>query len=156
MGSERAHHLLVSIRISILHVVESLLSVQISSGCIGRHCSPTRECNIFEITQPCYSTGLISSAVHGNWTDWEAWNLCSVTCAGGTQSRSRTCTNPPPRNGGRGCSGESKDVRSCNENPCPSKYLFSRVVNDESINMSLSSWLLISILIFTYLTLTYY
>ncbi|XP_078378153.1 SCO-spondin-like isoform X5 [Oculina patagonica] len=57
--------------------------------------------------------------VDGKWTDWGDWDLCSVTCAGGTQSRSRTCTNPPPRNGGRDCSGESKDVRSCNELPCP-------------------------------------
>ncbi|XP_078378155.1 SCO-spondin-like isoform X7 [Oculina patagonica] len=67
----------------------------------------TRRCN----EDPC--------PVDGKWTDWGDWDLCSVTCAGGTQSRSRTCTNPPPRNGGRDCSGESKDVRSCNELPCP-------------------------------------
>ena len=78
----------------------------------------------FGITQPVYSSELISFAVHGNWTDWGDWNPCSVTCAGGTQSRSRTCTNPPPRNGGRECSGESEDVQSCNEMPCPSKYFF--------------------------------
>lgn len=57
--------------------------------------------------------------VDGKWTDWEDWELCSVTCAGGTQSRFRTCTNPPPRFGGRNCSGEGQEVRSCNEDPCP-------------------------------------
>jgi len=81
----------------------------------------------FGITQPVYSSELISFAVHGNWTDWGDWNPCSVTCAGGTQSRSRTCTNPPPRNGGRECSGESEDVQSCNEMPCPSKNFFLAV-----------------------------
>lgn len=57
--------------------------------------------------------------VDGKWTDWGDWELCSVTCAGGTQSRLRTCTNPPPRFGGRNCSGVGQDVRSCNEDPCP-------------------------------------
>ena len=94
------------------------------------------DCRIFEITQPCYSSGLISSAVDGNWTDWGDWNLCSVTCAGGTQSRSRTCTNPPPRNGGRECGGKSEDVQSCNEDPCPSKDIFfPRGINKGSIKV---------------------
>ena len=75
----------------------------------------------FEIKQSCYSTGLIYSAVDGNWTVWGDWELCSVTCGGGAQSRSRTCTNPPPRYGGRDCTGDSNDVRSCNDHPCPSK-----------------------------------
>ena len=79
----------------------------------------------FDNIQLCHSTGLISSTVDGSWTDWGDWNLCSVTCAGGTQSRSRTCTNPPPRYGGRECNGESEDVQSCNEHPCPSKDILA-------------------------------
>lgn len=86
----------------------------------------------------CYSPRLISSAVDGNWTDWGDWERCSVTCVGGTQSRSRTCTNPPPRYGGRDCSGESEDVQSCNEDPCPSKEIlaYSCYLNQGSISIS--------------------
>lgn len=60
--------------------------------------------------------------VDGRWTEWKAWSRCSVTCGGGTQTRSRTCTNPPPQHGGEDCTGENEEMRSCNEFPCPSKY----------------------------------
>ncbi len=45
---------------------------------------------------------------------WSGWSTCSASCGGGTQSR--TCTNPPPSNGGIGCSGASS--QSCNTQPC--------------------------------------
>ncbi|PFX32412.1 Hemicentin-1 [Stylophora pistillata] len=77
----------------------------------GKDCSGegvlTRPCN----EEPC--------PVHGNWARWEDWRQCSVSCGGGTQIRSRTCTNPPPQFGGRNCSGESQNERSCNEQRCP-------------------------------------
>ncbi|XP_074624580.1 SCO-spondin-like isoform X4 [Acropora palmata] len=67
----------------------------------------TRSCN----ESPC--------PVNGNWTEWKAWSRCSVTCGGGRQSRSRTCTNPPPQHGGKECSGVEEEVRTCNDFPCP-------------------------------------
>ena len=45
---------------------------------------------------------------------WSAWSACSVACGGGTQTR--TCTNPPPANGGAACSGASS--QSCNTQSC--------------------------------------
>ncbi|XP_067022316.1 A disintegrin and metalloproteinase with thrombospondin motifs adt-1-like isoform X5 [Acropora muricata] len=57
--------------------------------------------------------------VNGNWTLWGLWNKCSKTCGGGTQGRSRTCTNPPPAHGGAQCTGPSSESRLCNQNPCP-------------------------------------
>lgn len=59
--------------------------------------------------------------VDGNWSEWKDWGDCPVTCDGGVQNRSRTCTNPPPSFGGESCPGESDESRACNEDPCPSK-----------------------------------
>ncbi|XP_078378137.1 uncharacterized protein LOC144661308 isoform X1 [Oculina patagonica] len=67
----------------------------------------SRPCN----EEPC--------PVDGNWSDWEDWSDCPVTCGGGVQERTRTCTNPPAQFGGEPCPGDSEETRSCNENPCP-------------------------------------
>ena len=47
-----------------------------------------------------------------------------MTCGTGTQQRSHTCTNPPPSNGGDGCTGGETDTRDCATNPCPGRYTF--------------------------------
>ncbi|XP_078353505.1 matrilin-1-like isoform X1 [Oculina patagonica] len=59
-------------------------------------------------------------AVDGGYTNWTA-SECSVTCGGGIQTLTRTCTNPPPSNGGRNCSelGPAEKTVSCNEQKCP-------------------------------------
>jgi len=52
----------------------------------------------------------------GGWTDWGA---CSVTCGGGTETRS--CTNPTPTPGGRTCcpDGTAEGTDACpNSRPC--------------------------------------
>lgn len=69
-----------------------------------------------EEIRPCNE---IPCEVDGNWTDWKAWEKCPVTCGGGIQSRRRTCSNPPPSNGGKDCEGSGVATRSCNELPCP-------------------------------------
>eukprot|EP00123_Amoebidium_parasiticum_P007105 comp17879_c0_seq1/m.18101 comp17879_c0_seq1/g.18101 ORF comp17879_c0_seq1/g.18101 comp17879_c0_seq1/m.18101 type:complete len:643 (-) comp17879_c0_seq1:25-1953(-) len=46
---------------------------------------------------------------------WSAWGTCTGTC--GSQTSTRTCTNPPPSNGGATCQGPS--TQSCvNTNDC--------------------------------------
>lgn len=45
---------------------------------------------------------------------WSGWSSCSVTCGGGTQTR--TCTNPTPSGGGATCSGSTS--QSCNTGIC--------------------------------------
>lgn len=68
----------------------------------------------------------------GNWAAWKAWGRCSRTCGGGTQVRSRTCTNPPPAFRGLRCPGRSTETQSCNEDiPCPGEEL--NHVNEEEI-----------------------
>ena len=42
-----------------------------------------------------------------------------MSCGGGTQERTRTCTNPPPAHGGKDCDGDSKEEQDCNTEPCP-------------------------------------
>lgn len=53
-------------------------------------------------------------SVDGNWSLWGPWGECSVTCGGGTQTRSRSCTNPPMAHGGKPCTGPSEMARDCN------------------------------------------
>ncbi|XP_056009334.1 SCO-spondin-like, partial [Ostrea edulis] len=67
----------------------------------------TQDCN----TQICI--------IDGAWGTWTSWGACSKTCGGGKQSRSRTCDDPKPANGGKDCSGSSADFQDCNSQDCP-------------------------------------
>lgn len=64
-------------------------------------------------------------ARHGNWGEWTTYGECSRQCDGGVQTRSRSCNNPSPRNGGnscRGMNGQRSDTeeqsRTCNTQVC--------------------------------------
>ena len=57
--------------------------------------------------------------VDGGYSDFGDWSECSAECDGGTQTRSRTCTNPAPANGGADCVGDSTESRECNTQGCP-------------------------------------
>ncbi|XP_061171858.1 uncharacterized protein LOC133181356 [Saccostrea echinata] len=57
--------------------------------------------------------------LNGNWALWGSWASCSVTCGTGTQSRTRTCTDPAAANGGTPCSGDGTKSQSCNTHSCP-------------------------------------
>ncbi|XP_066915971.1 coadhesin-like [Clytia hemisphaerica] len=63
--------------------------------------------------------------VNGLWSQWEAWSSCSVTCGQGNQTRQRFCDNPTPAHGGNNCNGNSDEIQSCNEDPCPVNGLWS-------------------------------
>jgi hypothetical protein len=59
-----------------------------------------------------------SPSVNGDWTSYGSWGSCSVECGGGTQTRSRACTNPSPTYGGSSCSGATSESQSCNTGSC--------------------------------------
>ena len=64
-------------------------------------------------------------AVDGNWTEWRAWGPCSRTCGTGTQQRMRTCTKPAPAFGGKNCSGDSRETRSCQTRLCSGTHFIN-------------------------------
>ncbi|TSX03289.1 Complement component C7 [Bagarius yarrelli] len=49
--------------------------------------------------------------VHGGWNCWSVWGTCSQ----GQKSRTRTCNNPVPKNGGKHCVGPSIEHKSCED-----------------------------------------
>lgn len=59
----------------------------------------------------------IGQKVDGGWTEYTE-SACTKECGGGIKTRSRTCTNPVPQNGGATCLGPSTEVVECNTQPC--------------------------------------
>ncbi|KAL5255035.1 hypothetical protein ACHWQZ_G014467 [Mnemiopsis leidyi] len=61
----------------------------------------------------------VQNAVDGGWSDYGSWSECSAVCGGGTKTRTRSCTNPAPANGGADCVGEATEAQDCNTHSCP-------------------------------------
>jgi len=57
---------------------------------------------------------------------WSQWSECSVTCGGGTRTRTRNCTNPEPMGGGKDCTdiGEPVQEQECNNQTCELRKLY--------------------------------
>ena len=68
-----------------------------------------------ESSQQRQATGTKDCSIDGGWSAWSAWSPAANTrCSGTTftQTRTRTCTNPAPQNGGLQCIGDSFTSRS--------------------------------------------
>uniref|UniRef100_A0A8W8ILJ9 IgGFc-binding protein N-terminal domain-containing protein n=1 Tax=Magallana gigas TaxID=29159 RepID=A0A8W8ILJ9_MAGGI len=78
----------------------------LGANCVGST-SSSQSCN----THKC--------PIDGNWASWGSYGACTVTCGGGTQGRTRTCSNPAPQYGGSACSGSPSSSRTCNTHYCP-------------------------------------
>jgi len=68
----------------------------------------------------------VNCAVSG----WSAWGLCSKSCGGGTQIRTRRIATPA-RNGGAACPALSEQ-QSCNKQACPTA--------PPKVNCAVSGW----------------
>uniref|UniRef100_A0A4X2JWG7 Adhesion G protein-coupled receptor B2 n=1 Tax=Vombatus ursinus TaxID=29139 RepID=A0A4X2JWG7_VOMUR len=76
----------------------------------GTLCSgPLRE------TRTCNNTD--TCPVEGQWLEWGPWSRCSVSCANGTQQRSRRCS--VTAHGWGECRGAHADARECSNPECP-------------------------------------
>ena len=64
-------------------------------------------------------------AVDGGWSGWSSWSPCGKTCGGGLRERTRSCTNPPPFFGGKGCGTHYYESKECAMNTCPGKHQLS-------------------------------
>merc|ERR1712054_415238 len=90
------------------------------SGC-DKKCGSTKvddECGVCggdgsSCVSPTPSPSPSSSAVDGGWSNWGEYSECSVTCGGGTKTKTRACTNPAPANGGAKCEGKSTNSKEC-------------------------------------------
>ena len=52
------------------------------------------------------------------WGSYGAWTGCTVTCGGGSQTRTRT-VETSAANGGSDCTGDASVTRDCNTSACP-------------------------------------
>ena len=73
---------------------------------------------IFWIHLKCLFSSIL---VDGGFGAWGAWGACSEPCGGGRKTKTRSCNNPPPSNGGKRCQGISSSWIQCNTQPCPGK-----------------------------------
>ncbi|XP_077865362.1 netrin receptor UNC5C-like [Saccoglossus kowalevskii] len=82
-----------------LIIVQSRLADTGNYSCVAENIAGARRSNIAELQ--VYDP----PAVNGEWSTWSAWTSCESECDNSTQKRTRTCSNPTPRNGGTPCSG---------------------------------------------------
>ena len=64
---------------------------------------------------PPSTSSLASSAPPPSWSSWEEWSGCSVSCNGGTRTRTRSCE------GGASCRGNNIDTQRCSTVLCSGK-----------------------------------
>ena len=63
---------------------------------------------------------------NGSWSQWGTWSGCTRSCGTGLQTRVRSCSNPPPSEGGSDCQGIGVESRPCNIKDCPGKQTISK------------------------------
>ncbi|CAB4000668.1 iron-sulfur NUBPL-like [Paramuricea clavata] len=83
----------------------------------GRNQTGRPAISVQRSNQLSYRGQLSSSYLHGRWSDWGNWTVCSVTCGKGRQLRFRSCTNPKPPFGGRDCKGAREGKQDCMDTP---------------------------------------
>ncbi|CAL4126751.1 unnamed protein product, partial [Meganyctiphanes norvegica] len=60
-------------------------------------------------------TGDLCKPIHGGWSSWSSWGMCSSDCQ---HHRSRSCNNPTPQHGGTNCTGDNTLSQGCTGGMC--------------------------------------
>ncbi|XP_031559182.1 A disintegrin and metalloproteinase with thrombospondin motifs 18-like [Actinia tenebrosa] len=96
----------------------------------GTACGPRHWC----IKGICEDNG--SPIIDGMWSGWSAtYTRCSKECGIGLQWRTRTCTNPSPKNGGKDCPGSAEGRwKLCNTQDCPQGTMDYRLEQCKAID----------------------
>lgn len=103
----------------------SVCSVTCGTGLKSRDrtCSnPPPQYSGVPCTGPVQDTELCGGTrcpVHGAFSLWSDWTLCTVSCGTGIQTRRRACDNPPPADGGWDCAGRRFEKQTCTLPECP-------------------------------------
>ncbi|XP_037321379.1 adhesion G protein-coupled receptor B3 isoform X12 [Pungitius pungitius] len=81
-----------------------------TEGCLSPQLQAGQICNLSaEVKRP-------TKEVDGQWQEWSSWSDCSVTCANGTQQRTRQCS--AAAHGGSECRGHWAESRECHNPDC--------------------------------------
>ncbi|XP_065673062.1 A disintegrin and metalloproteinase with thrombospondin motifs adt-1-like [Hydra vulgaris] len=59
----------------------------------------------------CFNNQSCTANTISYWSDWSIWSNCSVSCGGGTKSRTRICLDPF-----KSCVGNTTDITDCYSN----------------------------------------
>ncbi|CAH3198909.1 unnamed protein product, partial [Porites evermanni] len=105
--------------------------IMVKETCTSGYCRNSGSCQEGTLGAKCScSAGFVGTRcaqvaafpVDGKYSDWSEFTDCTKTCGGGQKSRRRSCTNPPPQNGGKDCAGLGPDTEyaDCNVDvSCP-------------------------------------
>ena len=58
------------------------------------------------------------------WNEWGEWSDCTVTCGGGTKTKTRTVLKEAT-NGGPACDGEAEEQEACSTDNCRKFLVFT-------------------------------
>eukprot|EP00118_Oscarella_pearsei_P020948 m.232382 g.232382 ORF g.232382 m.232382 type:complete len:812 (+) comp40078_c0_seq33:147-2582(+) len=92
----------------------------------SRSCSPPRNGGkgcVGNRTDVKNCGNVVLCPIDGQWSDWDSWgSTCSKSCGNGAiQTRTRSCSAPPPSNSGNPCQGDKNETKLCDKPtfPCP-------------------------------------
>ena len=65
------------------------------------------------------------------WSDWDSWSTCSVTCGSGSQTRTRTELQSVA-NGGQTCQGSNQESQSCDPGAACPQFTKGKISNQQT------------------------
>ena len=73
-----------------------------------------------ELTLLLFSFVMIEllAPIDGHWGRWSQWGACDAKCGFGKHYRTRSCDDPKPKYGGKGCSGTLNETKACKLKSC--------------------------------------